>query len=374
MAGLYIHIPFCHSKCAYCDFYSTPGLDRIDAYLRALRSEMLRRCRNLQPATIYIGGGTPSILSLDRLSQLLDSLPLQSSVETTVEVNPEDVTPDLARLLSTITSARVSMGVQTLVDAELAAIGRRHTADRAIKAVDTLRNAGLHNLSLDLIFGLPLQSLQSWQQSLDGIFALQPDHLSAYSLMLEKGTRLWALTQSGKLPRASQSLAEQMYLTLCDRAARHGFDHYEISNFSRPGMHSRHNSAYWDFTPYIGLGASAHSFDGVSRRSFNPSSISSYIDRGTSAATIEQLSPYDLAVERIMLSLRTSAGLDLNAYATATSQEEATRLIRAAQVHIDRGAMALNRSGNLIINPSSWLVADSIIVDIMPSEELFSKP
>lgn len=260
MAGIYIHIPFCHSKCAYCDFFSRPINRDIDGYIETLHKEYERRKYELaEPVTtVYLGGGTPSSVGVGNLEKLIKWLPLDNVTEFTIEVNPEDIDPPTARFLAESPVNRVSMGVQSLDDEELRFIGRRHSASQALDAYRTLRENGIDNISLDLIFGLPGQSVGSWEKTLERTLALAPDHLSGYSLMLEEGTRLRAMRDSGKFKEADDETIERMYMLLCEKTAKAGFSHYEISNFARESRQSLHNSSYWNLTPYLGLGTGAH--------------------------------------------------------------------------------------------------------------------
>lgn len=364
MSGIYIHIPFCHSKCFYCDFFSTPNHNGMQQYVDAIEHEFRLRKSEIQlpPKTIYIGGGTPSILPQQMLQRLIDIIPLDACEEFTIEVNPEDVTKEFAEFIASSPINRVSMGVQSLNDDELKSIGRRHSSADAVSAVERLRDAGISNLSLDLIFGLPGQTLSQWEQNLSGVLALNPEHLSTYSLMYEPGTRLWAMRESGKIQEVSDELAEQMYRLLCEKTAANGFEHYEISNFCRRGYHSRHNSSYWDLTPYLGLGVSAHSFDGHVRR-FNPSSIKKYLDSRTSIYETEETSLSQQINEYLLIRLRTAAGINLDAYEQLFGQGELNRLIARSQKHIASSAMKLT-STHLSIDTSHWLISDSILVDL----------
>lgn len=369
MAGLYIHIPFCHSKCAYCDFFSTPIRKRADAYIDALRLEWDARHHELGTSTvntIYIGGGTPSILSIPMLEHLFAWLPTQDVEEFTIEVNPEDVTDRLADFLRHSPVTRVSMGVQSLVDSELKTIGRRHTAAQAIEAAHRLRHAGIDNLSLDLIYGLPGQTSDSWLSSVKRTLELNPQHLSAYSLMLEPGTRLWAMAQMGKFSEVPQEMSEAMYHTLCRLTARHGMKHYEISNFAMPGFHSLHNSSYWNLTPYLGLGAAAHSFDGITRHS-NPSALHTYLADPTECFQTEHLTRTQRIDEYLMIRLRTAEGIDLSDYEARWGVDECRRLLHTAKPHIARNLLVAAQ-GHLYMNQDSWLLTDSVLVDLFPDE------
>lgn len=367
MSGIYVHIPFCHSKCAYCDFFSRPsGKGVPEEYIDTLLLEFQHR-RNELPrdqsvTTIYLGGGTPSLLSPCQLEKILHAITGPAITEITMEVNPEDVTEDYARAIAAAGVNRVSMGVQTLSDRILSAIGRRHTAKQALTAVESLRKAELSNLSLDLMFGLPGQTITDWEDTLQQILSMRPEHLSAYSLMLEPGTRLYARWKAGKFGETPQEMSEQMYLTLCAEASHAGYDHYEISNFALPGFHSRHNSAYWDLTPYLGLGPGAHSFDGVTRR-FNPPDLHRYLSESGAVTQKEEISEAERFDEYIMLRLRTCNGMDINQLEELFGEEAAQLTMERAARLIKRG-MLEKRGTRLVIPERRWLVADSVIVDL----------
>lgn len=346
MAGLYVHIPFCRAKCAYCDFYSgplrgfTPG-----AYADALRRELDARRSEVDCEfnTVYIGGGTPSTMPPELLAPLLR----EARGEATVEVNPEDVTPGLAESLLRAGANRVSMGVQSLDDAELQAIGRRHTAARAIEAYRQLRAAGFDNISLDLIYGLPGQSVESWLKSLHGLLNLQPEHLSAYLLSYEPGTLLHTRLMRGKIAEADDDTVERMYSALCTAARAAGMEHYEISNFAMPGREAVHNSAYWTLTPYLGLGPGAHSFDGRVRRANRPD-LKAYMARPQAAYDVEIENDNERHNDLVMTALRTSRGVDAEAF-NADELEVARRTLEAAP------------GGRFRIAEHQWLTANTLL-------------
>lgn len=362
--GLYIHVPFCHAKCYYCDFYSLTATEQLkDAWLDAVIAELAMRRGELPglPVTVYIGGGTPSSLGVARLRRLLAAIPLDEAVEVTVEANPEDVTLDWARQMAAAGVNRVSMGVQSLVDAELHAIGRRHDAARALAAVADLRRAGIANISLDLIYGLPGQTRESWLRSLGGLLELRPEHLSAYSLMYEEGTHLTSLMRQGRITPADDDDVEWMYDSLCHLAAEAGYDHYEISNFALPGFRAVHNSSYWVMAPYLGLGPGAHSFDGVSVRRANPGSLRRWlaaIGEGRTACEEEPEDERTLRNDMVMTALRTAEGLPLTPEALSIA---ATYLTDGRMVCFT----APDGSEWLRISEAAWLTSDSIITDFI---------
>ena len=363
MAALYIHIPFCHSKCAYCDFYSTPNTDSIGDVIDAIGREFAVRLPEMQGSnfiTAYIGGGTPSILSPQSLTKLLEPImPYLAHVqEFTIEANPEDVTPQKVALWRDCGVNRVSIGVQSLCDAELRGVGRRHSAARAIEAIDTIARGGISNISADVIFGLPGQSLDSLALTLRTLLELPVTHLSAYCLMYEPGTRLYAMRQRGVITDTDDIVIEQMYRLVCSITEEAGFQHYEISNYARPDCHSRHNSAYWTGIPYLGLGPAAHSFDGSTRR-YNPSSIKQYL-AADNPAIVDPETPAERLNDVIMTRLRTAPGLPLD----IIDHDFFNVVFEAAGEHIRRGNLILSADDRLYIPKDRWLIADSIIRDL----------
>lgn len=392
MAGLYIHIPYCKSKCTYCDFYSTPQVETMEQYVHSLLCEARMRAseignsspskiegsggstplkkENTQFTTLYLGGGTPSVMPLELMSQLISGLKstfdLSHVEEFTIEVNPDDVTQDYIAALRQLGVNRVSMGVQSFNDDELRAINRRHTAQQAIDAVRAINDAGINNISLDLIYGLPEQSLESWRHNVEQAIDLNVQHISAYCLSYEHGTRLWVMREKGKVQEASDELCIAMHNQLVRMLKQTGFEHYEISNFAIPDFRSQHNSNYWNYTPYLGLGAAAHSFDGTIRR-YNPSSIKEYINslnNNCTAYTEEHPCWFERLDEEVMLRLRTSDGLDLDIIASRYGDQAANALICKAQQFIDQGLLKLNEN-TLTLTPQGVMMSDNIIRELM---------
>lgn len=363
MAGLYIHVPFCRAKCAYCDFYSLPRLDEFAArYVDALAREWSLRQGELTEnvTSLYFGGGTPSSLSAGHIARLSAWLPLPADGgEFTVEFNPEDVNVEKLKLWKDLGANRISMGVQSLNDEELKAVGRRHTAAEAISAAETLMQE-FDNVSMDLIIGLPGQTVESLTRSLTRLTDLRPAHLSVYILSYEEGTRLWAMRKTGKIMETDDDTIVRMYDTVCGIMAKAGYEHYEISNFALPGRHARHNSAYWADRPYLGLGPAAHSFDGTVRRA-NPGNIRLWLERleaDMTACEVEEETETDRINDRIMVNLRTARGLDL---------EDLPPHYRVQIEHnlskIPAGRIV--RKGSTITIPErGWLVSDATISDL----------
>lgn len=358
---LYIHIPFCHSKCSYCDFYSMPGgKDKIYPYVGSLIRELDLRREEIKSEfkTIYIGGGTPSILPRDAAEKLFRELAKRTNItdldEFTVEVNPEDVTDELIRFYIDNGVNRISMGIQSFNADELSVINRRHSPKTAVNAIETIIRSKL-NYSCDLIYGLPGQTIASWKKSLDTLLSYVLPHFSAYMLSYEPGTKLNALRSMGKIEEATEDTIISMYQILCDEARRHGYDHYEISNFGLPGKHAIHNSRYWTSTPYLGIGVSAHSYDGTIRR-YNPSNITEYIksiNNWKSAYIVETESENEKFNDIIITSLRTSSGLDTD----KLSDSQRHYILKVSAPLINNGALVINGS-RIFIPEDKWLTAD----------------
>lgn len=358
MSGIYIHIPFCHAKCAYCDFYSLGSAKAAPRFLEALAREIPARLPELEGTvvnTVYFGGGTPSALAPEALASILNALPMQHAREVTIEVNPEDVDADNARAWLNAGFNRVSMGVQSLINSELKSVGRRHSAAAALEALKVLRRAGFNNISADLIYGLPGQTIKSWNYSLTTLIGAGIDHLSPYLLSYEEGTPLWRRLQRGVVEEASAETAAAMYSLLCHEAQKAGFEHYEISNFARPGLHSRHNSSYWDLTPYLGLGPGAHSLGADGIRRYHLPDLAQYLENPT-ATEQENETPEEKLNDLIIISLRTARGLDLEKIATP----QRLQLLRRAQPYLDSGMLTL-RDNILTIPPQHWLTSDAIM-------------
>ena len=350
--GLYIHVPFCKSRCIYCDFYSTTcGADKRQAYTEALCHEMRLRRDFLDGGTlgsVYIGGGTPSTLSADELGRIFQTIAatwsLSADAEVTLEANPDDITPAYAKALKALGINRVSMGVQTFNDGMLRFLHRRHSAGQVQEAIDHLQGAGIDNLSIDLIYGLPGQTLEQWQQDVGKALALPVSHLSAYALIYEEGTALYRLREQGKAAEASDELSLQMFEALMDMAAKAGFRHYEISNFALPHREARHNSGYWTGMHYLGLGPAAHSYNGTVRQ-WNTPDLSAYLKAGGDTAagliTTETLTPKIRQEETLLTRLRTAEGLDLAAYAREFGQQALDALLPRAKPYINNGTLVL---------------------------------
>ena len=360
MAGLYIHVPFCHTKCAYCDFYSLPRADEYaETYVNALHTEWdLRKDETGEISTIYFGGGTPSLLFEKHIERLSEWLPKTDS-EFTVEFNPEDVTESKLEVWKSVGANRVSMGIQSLNDAELKFVGRRHTAREALNAYELIRTF-FNNVSVDLIIGLPGQTAETLTTSLETVLSLRPEHISVYILSYEEGTRLWAMKKTGKIEETDDNTIALMYATVCRMMKESGYEHYEISNFALPGCRARHNSAYWAGTSYLGLGPAAHSYDGKTRR-VNPSNIKEWLKHlleGQPACVTETESEEDRVNNLIMTRLRTAEGLCLNDIPENFRQAFSENM---KQLPPKRIVTANNR---IYIPEEGWLLSDDTIATL----------
>lgn len=338
---IYLHVPFCGSFCTYCDFYSEICRSRqaFNEYADAVIAEIRDRRKELEMNmsaqdavnTLYIGGGTPSVLPLDVLSRIVGAVsqteqlslvtePVEVTTPTglfdefTVEVNPEDIVEkgrEYVRGLLALGVNRISMGIQSFNDDILRWMNRRHDAGNSVKAFHILRESGVRNISIDLIFGISQLTDETWKDTIEKALELSPEHISAYQLSIEEGSALAKMVADGRYVEASEEQCRRQYDILCRCLGRSGYHHYEISNFAKPGFEAVHNSAYWRRAPYIGLGPGAHSLTG-NVRSWNSPELPHRSPDGSSATysrTSETLSPEDIRVERIMLSLRTDKGL-----------------------------------------------------------------
>lgn len=395
---LYLHIPFCQSRCIYCDFYSTTGT-------AALRRDFVRQlCRELEwrkdyllqasgeiPAlspddwrgvrqqrgtghtaclsSVYWGGGTPSQLHESEIETLFEVIhrhyTLVPEAEVTFEANPDDITPELVSLLRSCGVNRVSLGVQSFSDTLLQMLHRRHSAARAIQAVETLQTGGIDNISIDLIYGLPGQMLESFRSDCRQALSLPVTHLSSYALSVEPHTPLSRMIDRGQLQPADEELFLAQYEVLLDATAAAGFEHYEISNFCRPGFRARHNSGYWQGVPYLGVGPGAHSFDLVSRRVNSPD-LHGYIQAAGSDVPheTEQLTRRDRINEFTFTSLRTSDGLDLALMEQQFGLSVRQTVARCALPHLR--AQRLVQCGTVLrLTRSGLFVSDSVMSDLM---------
>ena len=395
MAGIYIHIPFCKSKCGYCGFYSLPSTKLKDRFLEALKQEIVQRKDYLSPSpiccvanatpkainTIYFGGGTPSLLDTNEIGDLLHLINTTYSVanehEITLEANPDTLSLEYLEDLRNLGINRLSIGIQSFFDNDLQYLGRKHNAEHARQCLDWAKQVGFENISIDLIYGLPTSNAEQWNRNLDIFFSYNLPHLSAYALTLEPNAILTKQIELGKAQLINEEDALRDYEILCSRAAENGYLHYEISNFCRRGMHSKHNASYWFGTPYLGLGPSAHSFDGTSRQ-WNVSNVEDYCDAllspgrnsgacppvGKALKEKELLSPEQQYDEYVMLRLRTHWGIDLKWLKREMSERFSDYCQQQALPLIAQGRLTQTREF-LHLTDRQMLFADGV------AEELF---
>lgn len=374
MAGLYIHIPFCKSRCIYCGFYSTTNMELRQRYVDAVCKEIVlrgtrREARDEKLETIYLGGGTPSQLTVEQLKQLfliIDKVyGVEQVKEVTIECNPDDITEDYATKISQLPVNRVSMGAQTFDDHRLHFLHRRHTASQVPEAIRRLREVGITNISIDLMYGFPGETLDDWRRDIEAALTLNVEHLSAYCLMVEEGTALYKQMRNEKKEvrnDSTEELERQMYELLIDRLTTAGYEHYEISNFARPGFRSHHNSNYWQDVPYVGIGAAAHSYDGH-QRSWNISDISQYIkgiENGLPVFESEDLDADTRYNDRITVALRTCEGLRLD----ELSKRHRDYLLRSASRYVDDGLLQLTNT-HMRLTRRGLFVSDMVMSDLM---------
>lgn len=373
MAGIYLHIPFCKKRCIYCDFFSTTQGEKKEIYVEALCQELEIRKNYLKGEpieTIYLGGGTPSQLSDKELSLLFDTITRQFEVkenaEITFEANPDDLSLDYLKLLRAFPVNRISIGVQTFNDKKLKMLNRRHTALQAYEAINRCQQVGFTNISLDLIYGLPGETLADWQNDLKTAFQLPISHLSAYHLMYEQGTPLWNLWEKQQIQAVDEELSTVFFEELIQRTRDAGFEQYEISNFSLPGYHSRHNSSYWEGIPYLGCGASAHSFDGFSRQ-WNVAELDTYI-QGVSNGTLQfEKEELDLETrynEYVMTHLRTARGFSPAQIQAQFGDQLYHYAMKMAQRHLQNKNLEWHNE-NIKLSHQGIFISDGIMSDFM---------
>ena len=377
MAGIYLHIPFCKRRCIYCDFYSTTMDGRKDEYISALCHELSMRQHYLKDErikTLYWGGGTPSQLEERHVRTVFDTLArhyeLQPDAEITLEANPDDLTPAYIHMLRRLPFNRISIGIQTFDDETLRLLHRRHTAAQAIDAVRRCQDTGFENISIDLMYGLPKESLQSWEHDLCQAISLHVQHLSAYHLIYEEGTELWRLRRQHRVEEVDEDSSLAFFNLLMDKMKQAGFEHYEISNFALPGRYSRHNSSYWDGTKYMGCGAAAHSFNGVSRQ-WNIASLELYIKgirEGTIPAEVEQLDVHTRYNDRIITAIRTSKGLLLPALEKEFGKELHDVCLRNARPYLIQGKLTIENDW-LRLTRAGIFISDGIMSDLLWVDE-----
>ena len=377
MAGLYLHVPFCSSKCSYCAFYSVTNNQLKQDYIEAICKELYLRKQffkdihfknnQFKPLvnTVYFGGGTPSCLdeyAFEKIFNAIYDCFGNSFEEVTIECNPDDITLSYAKILKKYAN-RISLGIQTFNNDQLKLINRRHNAEEAIRAVDIIKEVGISNISIDLIFGFPKETLTDWLFDIDQAIKLNVQHVSAYSLMFEEGTKLYHLLKKKKIEQISEELSVEMYDVLIDKLSEAGLAQYEISNFAKPGFESRHNSSYWNETPYLGVGPSAHSYN-LLTRSWNVSNVSQYIK-----SISKDILPFDEELidditrynDLVTTALRTKKGILLNSLQGDFSRY----ILEQSSGFIKEGMIMKTTDNRLVLTRKGYYISDAIMAELI---------
>lgn len=372
MAGIYIHIPFCKKACHYCDFHFSTSPVYKDQMVRALRNELILRKNytgNEQIETIYFGGGTPSVLSADELGMLIHEIteyyPVSDSAEISLEANPDDLSPQKVKELRQIPVNRFSIGIQSFFEEDLKWMNRAHNADEAHGSIKRVQDAGFENITADLIYGFPLLSDEKWEYNIRQLIELQIPHISSYSMTVEPATALAAKIKKGVQKPMNESQSASQFMMLMEELAVAGFEHYEISNFSKPGWHSKHNSNYWEGISYIGIGPSAHSYNGESRQ-WNVSDNMKYIaalEGNKIPFEIEHLTMENRINEYIMTSLRTSKGLDLDVISQRFHNDYNPQILESLEPFLEKEWVIINDQ-KVTLSKEGKLFADHIASEL----------
>ncbi|RHU29306.1 coproporphyrinogen III oxidase family protein [Parabacteroides sp. TM07-1AC] len=373
MAGLYIHVPFCAKRCLYCDFFSNTEMKYKKPYVTALIRELEIRkdyIGNEPLETIYFGGGTPSQLQATDFERIFDAIQrlfdTSGCKEVTLEANPDDMTPEYVTGLRRFPFNRISMGVQSFKAEDLRFLNRRHDREQALRAVELCKENDLANISIDLIYGLPGQTLKEWESNLDVAIRLDIPHISAYHLIYEEGTALYKLKEAGKISPVEEEVSVSLFTSLIDRLTANGYLHYEISNFARPGMISRHNSSYWTGKKYLGAGPSAHSYNGESRQ-WNVSSLPAYIrgiESGSPEVEVEELDINTRYNDFIITGLRTMWGVNLTEIQGQFGNDKLIYCQKQATPYLKQGLL-IEKDATLTLSRNGIFISDSIMSDLL---------
>lgn len=373
MSGIYIHVPYCKTKCHYCDFYSIEGKVGMDSFHHVILQELNHR-KNYLPheivETIYFGGGTPSLIGSSQIEAIINGIAqhftISPQAEVTLEANPDDLNKETLLHWKQAGINRLSIGVQSFQDSDLKALGRRHDSSKAIESINLAHTIGFENISIDLIYGLPYSNTKLWEENLMMAMKLPVKHLSSYHLIVEKGTPLFNQVEEGKVFPVEESISTEQYHLLREIALANGFIHYEISNFGKEGFFSRHNSSYWQQIAYLGLGPSAHSYNGVSR-DWNPKSIALWtnaVEKGTDITEGEVLSPTDKLNDYLITSLRTIWGANLERIKAEHGETIGRTILQQSMRFIEQGIM--EKDGDILrIIPEHFFISDGIISTLM---------
>lgn len=370
---IYIHIPFCKQKCSYCNFHFSTSLNFKDEMLAAMKKEIFLRKDELQNKnlqSLYFGGGTPSILKADEIKSLIDEVlkyfSFNADIEITLEANPDDLNHTFLKELASSPVNRLSIGTQSFFEEDLKLMNRAHTASEAESSIKRAQDFGLENISIDLIYGSPSSNLEIWKENLNKTIALEVPHISSYALTVEPKTALENWIDKGKVNSPKESEQNREFFYMKDFLKDHGFDHYEISNFGKPGFHSKHNSSYWKYQEYLGIGPSAHSYNGNDLRSWNVANNQQYIkklDLNVLAKEEEILSQKDQFNEMLMIGLRTMWGVDVSKLKEKFSGEIWEHFQNEIKPKLEEGVLAIENN-HLKIPEKHWFMADGIASDL----------
>ena len=370
---IYLHIPFCKQKCSYCNFHFSTSFSLKDEMLSAIKKEIQLRHNELENKTLkslYFGGGTPSVLSVDEIKSLIDEIQkyfsFDENIEITLESNPDDLNKNFLKELSQTEINRLSIGTQSFFDEDLKLMNRAHNASEAESSIKRAQDFGLVNISIDLIYGSPTSNFEIWKDNLSKTIELQVPHVSSYALTVEPKTALEKWIENGKIRSPEETEQNQEFYYMKDFLKDNGFDHYEISNFGKPGFHSKHNSAYWKSEPYLGIGPSAHSYNGHLERSWNIANNPIYIknlNQNILPKEKEILTEKDRFNEMIMIGLRTIWGVDLNRINQNFSSEVIDYLNQEIKSKIESGILEIENN-YLKIPEKHWFLADGIASDL----------
>lgn len=377
MAGIYIHVPFCRKLCNYCDFYHIISHENNAGFVKALLKEASLRkdyIENETVSTIYLGGGTPSVLALNDLESILSVIRneyvVEPDTEVTMELNPDDVNPGYMNGIRDLGINRISLGIQSWRDSDLKFLNRRHDSAKARYALEEVFRAGFGNVTIDLIYGIPGMSNDDWESNLDYSLRFDIKHLSAYHLTIEKGTVFGKMLEKGQITEIDEDESTAQFNTLIRKTAESGFIHYEISNFAKPGYFSKHNSNYWKQVSYLGLGPSAHSFNGYSRQ-WNKSDLRGYIkaiESGSILSEGEELDSRTRFNEYIMTSLRTMWGIDLE-YVERTFEKEGFDYVINTSDKFRKYGLMRQENSSLVLTDHGKMISDNIIAEFMMPDE-----
>jgi len=370
---IYLHIPFCKQKCSYCNFHFSTSFSLKDEMLSAIKKEIRLRHNELENRSLkslYFGGGTPSVLSVDEIKSLIDEIQkyftFDENIEITLESNPDDLNKNFLKELSNTEINRLSIGTQSFFDEDLKLMNRAHNASEAESSIKRAQDFGLENISIDLIYGSPTSNFEIWKENLNKTIELQVPHVSSYALTVEPKTALEKWIENGKVSSPEEAEQNQEFYYMKDFLKDNGFDHYEISNFGKPGFHSRHNSAYWKSEPYLGIGPSAHSYNGNLERSWNVANNSLYIkniNQDILPKETEILSEKDRFNELMMIGLRTTWGVDLEKINQNFSSEIIDYLNQEIKPKLESGILIIEEN-YLKIPETHWFLADGIASDL----------